>query len=106
MWNILSCSYLLLASEQILNELHGALRNWWQVQLTLLGQDVEQVKLALHCALELAARHGHFFWSVVDPIADSTNASTSGILNVLLQVVIDELVRVSLPEVELSLWET
>ena len=102
MW---SSSYLLLSSEQLLDEVHGALGHRRQVQLTLLAQDVVEVELALHCALELAARHGHLLRSVVSTIAHASHASTSGVPEVLTHVVVDELVRVSLPEFELSLWE-
>ena len=100
-----SSSYLLLSSEQLLDEVHGALGHRRQVQLTLLAQDVVEVELALHCALELAARHGHLLRSVVSTIAHASHASTSGVPEVLTHVVVDELVRVSLPEFELSLWE-
>ena len=102
MW---SSSYLLLSSEQLLDEVHGALGHRRQVQLALLAQDVVEVELALHCALELAARHGHLLRSVVSTIAHASHASTSGVPEVLTHVVVDELVRVSLPEFELSLWE-
>ena len=40
--------YLLLASDQLIDELHGAVLEGRQVELALLGEDVEQVKLALH----------------------------------------------------------
>ena len=46
-----SSPYLLLSSEQLLDEVHGALGHRRQVQLTLLAQDVVEVELALHCAL-------------------------------------------------------
>ena len=103
MW---SSSYLLLSSEQLLDEVHGALGHRRQVQLALLAQDVEQVKLALHCALELATRHRHFIWSVVSTIAHASYASTSGIPEVLTHVVVYEFIRVTLPEFELSLWKS
>ena len=95
MW---SSSYLLLASEQLLDEVHGALSQWWQVQLALLAQDVEQVELALHRALELAASHGHLFRGVVSPIANTTDAPTSCVLEVLVVVTVNELV--------LLLWDS
>ena len=95
MW---SSSYLLLASEQLLDEVHGALSQRWQVQLALLAQDVEQVELALHRALELAPRHGHLVRGVVSPIANTTDAPTSCVLEVLVVVTVNELV--------LLLWDS
>ena len=95
MW---SSSYLLLASEQLLDEVHGALGQRRQVQLALLAQDVEQVELALHRALELAASHGHLFRGVVSPIANTPNAPTSCVLEVLVVVTVNELV--------LLLWDS
>ena len=50
-WTMGSSPYLLLASEELLDEVHGALGHRRQVQLTLLAQDVVEVELALHCAL-------------------------------------------------------
>ena len=95
MW---SSSYLLLASEQLLDEVHGALSQRWQVQLALLAQDVEQVELALHRALELAPRHGHLVRGIVSPIANTTDAPTSCVLEVLVVVTVNELV--------LLLWDS
>ena len=95
MW---SSSYLLLASEQLLDEVHGALGQRRQVQLALLAQDVEQVELALHRALELAPRHGHLVRGIVSPIANTTNAPTSCVLEVLVVITVNELV--------LLLWDS
>ena len=95
MW---SSSYLLLASEQLLDEVHGALGQRRQVQLALLAQDVEQVELALHRTLELAPCHGHLVRGVVSPIANTTDTPTSCVLEVLVVVTVNELV--------LLLWDS
>ena len=63
-------AYLLLASEELLDKVHGALAERRQVQLALLRQDVVQVELALHRALELTAGHCHLFnWGVANIVA-------------------------------------
>jgi hypothetical protein len=56
--------YLLLSSHHRFDEVHSAVRHWWQVKLAFDCQDVVDVKLALHGPIQLASADTHRLHSI------------------------------------------
>jgi len=54
-----SVTYLLRTREHLLEEVHGAVLEWRQVQLPFNAKEVEHVQLALHGTRELPSAYLH-----------------------------------------------
>ena len=77
----MSCTYLLPPVEDVLDETHGAFAERRQVQLSLLREDVEDVKLALHHTCQLAPGHCDPSWlPLVYLIIHATDATRPSIV--------------------------
>jgi hypothetical protein len=79
----MKAAYLSLPTEEVLDEVHGALGERREVHLPLLCEHIVDVQLALDPALELAPGHCYLPWLSLGLVVATKTATTSSIFLVL-----------------------